>query len=322
MSFQNKYAVKAKAIIYKGELEYISKCVLDYPNIETGGDLFGFWTYSGFPVIQYVIGPGKNANHQTAFFNQDLEYLNSIGDTLRSSHGLQHIGEWHSHHRLGLAEPSSHDITTVTNAINNYNLGKFFLVITNVRENSSGINGFMFKKEQGRNFDYTGWVVLNSESPIRNSFDKEFGEFVYKPKTIQAEIVDLTTASLGETEYVKPEYISEYWLSDKSNHKVLKNIIDGLSEYLLDVKVFQINEDKSIYLQFRKHEKEFTLSFPTDFPQSKPIITELTNGEIKQLDATKIKWDSEDEISKSTIEFTKNILGIKKSFFPKISFNR
>ena len=41
MSFQNMYAVKSKAIIYKSELEYISRCVLDYLNIETGGDLFG-----------------------------------------------------------------------------------------------------------------------------------------------------------------------------------------------------------------------------------------------------------------------------------------
>lgn len=248
MSYQNKYTVKAKALIYKGELEYISKCVLDYPNIETGGDLFGFWTYSGFPVIQYVIGPGKNSNHQVAFFNQDLEYLQKVGDALRVSNGLQHIGEWHSHHKLGLAEPSGHDITTVTRAIDNYNLGKFFLVITNVLESSSGINGFMFKKEQGRIFDYTGWVVLDGESPIRNAFDKDFTSLVYRPQTKQASIVDLTTATLGETEYVKPEYTSEYWLSDKSNHRVLKNIIDRLSEDLHDVKAFQNNEDKSIYL--------------------------------------------------------------------------
>jgi len=319
MSYQNKYAVKAKAIIYKGELEYISKCVLDYPDIETGGDLFGFWTYSGFPVIQYVIGPGKKGNHQFAFFNQDIDYLREVGNALRNTHGLQHIGEWHSHHRLGLAEPSGHDITTVTKAIDNYNLGKFFLVITNVHESASGINGFMFKKEQGRIFDYTGWVVLNSESPIRNSFDKEFDELVYKPKTPKAEIVGLTTASLGVTEYVKPEYTSEYWLSDKSNHQVLKNIIDGLSENSQEVKVFQNNEDKSIYLQFQQKEKEFSLSFPTDFPQSKPIITELTNGEIKQVNATEIKWNPEDEISKSTIAFIENVLGInQKNFLQKI----
>jgi hypothetical protein len=54
MKLSNLYPIKSKAIIYQSELDYISRCVLDYPNIETGGDLFGFWTYSGFPVIQYA----------------------------------------------------------------------------------------------------------------------------------------------------------------------------------------------------------------------------------------------------------------------------
>lgn len=320
MSFNNKYAVNAKALIYQGELDYISKCVLDYPNIETGGDLFGFWTYSGFPVIQYVIGPGKNSNHQVAFFNQDLEYLKEIGNALRNTHGLQHIGEWHSHHRLGLAEPSSHDITTVTKAIDNYNLGKFFLVITNVQDTGSGINGFMFKKEQGRIFDYTGWVVLNSESPIRNVFDKEFDELIYKPKVSKAKIIDLTTVSLGEIEYFKPEYSSEYWLNEKSNHGVLKNIIDGLSENnLQEVKVFQNNEDKSVYLKFNQDENIFILSFPPDFPQSKPIISSLKDGQILKVDSVEIKWSPEEEISKSTIVFTEKVLGIKhKNFLQKL----
>jgi hypothetical protein len=319
MSYQNKYVVKAKAIIYKGELDYISRCVLDYPDIETGGDLFGFWTYSGYPVIQYVIGPGKRSNHQVAFFNQDIDYLKEVGNALRQAHGLQHIGEWHSHHRLGLAEPSGHDITTVTKAIYNYNLGKFFLVITNVRESSSGINGFMFNKEQGRVFDYVGWVVLNNDSPIRDSFDRESANLVYKPRTNQASITDLTPTTLSDTEFVKPEYSPEYWLSDKSNHKTLKNIIDGLSGSVEEIQVFQNNEDKSIYLMFRYKGKSYSLSFSQDFPQSKPVIRELTNEREATVDTSDEQWDSELEISKSTLVFTKNVLRISsKNFFQKI----
>ena len=30
-----------KALIYEGELEIMARFVTDYPNIETGGDLFG-----------------------------------------------------------------------------------------------------------------------------------------------------------------------------------------------------------------------------------------------------------------------------------------
>ena len=59
------------AIIYQSELDYLSRCILDYPDIETGGQLFGFWTNQGVPVVLYVIGPGRHANHQQSFFNQD-----------------------------------------------------------------------------------------------------------------------------------------------------------------------------------------------------------------------------------------------------------
>ena len=150
---------------------------------------------------------------------------------------------------------------------------------------------------------------------MRNSFDKEFQNLVYRPQTQQASIVDLTTSSLGETEFVKPEYTAEYWLSDKSNHKVLKNIIDGLSEGVEEVKVFQNNEDKSIYLMFQHKEKNYSLSFPTDFPQSKPVIKEVSTEAEIIIDANGKEWNPEEEISKSTIAFTENILGIKKKNF-------
>lgn len=319
MKIGNKYVIKSKAIVYENELEYISKCVLDYPDIETGGDLFGFWTYSGFPVIQYVIGPGKNSNHQVAFFNQDLEYLKEVGDALRETHGLQHIGEWHSHHRLGLAEPSGHDITTVTNAINNYSLGKFFLVITNIREKSTGINGFTFKKEQGRIFDYTGWVVLKGESPIRAFFDSEFESLVYEPKSKECSIIDLSETKLNETSYVKPTYISEYWLNKSSNHLILKQIIEELNTLYGDVKVFQNESDKTIYLQFVLENKIVNVDFVLDFPMTKPLIYKLDNHVKELIQNGEIEWNGEQDLFESTLDFIERTLTNKpKSLINKI----
>ena len=97
------------AMIYKSEMEYISRCILDYPNIETGGQLFGFWTTEGIPVVMYTIGPGPNSEHHVVHFIQDSDYLARVGDILINKYGLQHIGEWHSHHQLGLAKPSGQD---------------------------------------------------------------------------------------------------------------------------------------------------------------------------------------------------------------------
>ena len=103
-----------RIIIYQSELEYMVKCTLDRNDIETGGQLFGHWTSDGIPVVLYALGPGPNANHQVTFFQQDVEYLVKVGHLLKSRFGLHHIGEWHSHHQLGLDHPSGTDIHTMS----------------------------------------------------------------------------------------------------------------------------------------------------------------------------------------------------------------
>ena len=84
------------AIIYQSELDYISRCILDYPNIETGGQLFGFWTSMGTPVVAYAIGPGRYSKHNPTSFVQDQAYLHNVGIELHKRYRLQHIGEWNT----------------------------------------------------------------------------------------------------------------------------------------------------------------------------------------------------------------------------------
>ena len=315
MQLSDLYPIKSKSIIYISELDYISRCVLDYPNIETGGDLFGFWTHSGYPVIQYVIGPGPNANHQSTFFNQDGNYLSEIGNKLRETHGLQHIGEWHSHHQLGLAEPSGHDISTVCKAIAQYNLSNFFLVITNIRGNSSSVNGFMFNREKGRDFDYAGWVILESHSPIRQDFDLKHQDLVYQPRTKEASLLDLSKATFNNLEFFKPEYSSEYWLSEKPNHLVLKGIIEALGRFVANVQVFQRNDDKTIYLEFHKDNKEYVVIFPIDFPKTNLIILDKTEN--KSIEG--VNWEFSGDILDSSLNYIKSSLHIKDTFLSRIS---
>lgn len=56
-------------IIYQSELEYLSRYTLDYPNIETGGHLFGFWKDDGTPVVTFVLGPGDKSEHSFFCFS-------------------------------------------------------------------------------------------------------------------------------------------------------------------------------------------------------------------------------------------------------------
>ena len=176
----------------------------------------------------------------------------------------------------------------------------------------------MFKKEQGRIFDYSGWVILDGNSPIRNSFDKKFKKHVYKPKNIKPSIIDLTISTLEKTEYIKPEYVKEYWLWDKSNQVILKKIFDSLDLFVQNLKILQNILDKSIYLQFDYKSIKYYLFFPLDFPLAKPTIGFLENDKIKQLDTTNIQWDSENELSALVVNFIQSATGvIRNDFFHK-----
>ena len=154
-----------KAIIFKSELAFICKHILEYPDIETGGELFGYWTSEGAPVILYAIGAGPKANHQVTFFNQDKGYLLSEGKILKERYGLQHIGEWHSHHKLGLARPSRHDAHTMISTIQEMHLGRFLLCIGNCTDSTSCLNCFMCEED---GYKLWGWELINQSSPIRD----------------------------------------------------------------------------------------------------------------------------------------------------------
>jgi len=178
----------AHAIIYRSELDFLNRCILDRTNIETGGQLFGFWTRDAVPVVLFAIGPGPKANHQPAFFNQDLDYLLSVGQTLVSRYGLQHIGEWHSHHQLGLPHPSGHDAETMSSSIANQHLGRFLMALGNCTETAATVNAFEFVEQYGADYRQIPWEVKELESPFRTVIakDEELSGRLVNPVTLYA----------------------------------------------------------------------------------------------------------------------------------------
>lgn len=182
------------AIIYQSELDFISRCILDYPNIETGGELFGFWTATGIPVVLFAIGPGANANHQVKFFNQDVDYLVRVGRGFIRKFGLQHIGEWHSHHQLGLPEPSAHDAQTMSSCITQRHLGRFLMGLGNCDGVRSTFAAFEFV-EGCEGFRLLPWDVKAGNSPFRTAIemDGELTRMLCTPKTTMANHGSLVT---------------------------------------------------------------------------------------------------------------------------------
>ena len=267
-------APAATAIVHRGELDYISRCILDCPDIETGGELFGFWTASGVPVVLYAIGPGPRANHEVAFFNQDLAYLKRVGNHLVSAYGLQHIGEWHSHHSLGLAKPSGHDDQTVVHGIEANGLGRFLLCIGSCENGRSSLNAFTFHQDAGYDYCHAAWDVKEGPSPYRAivDADPELADILVHPRTAAPAMEGLLLAT-DEEQLVTPDYGADYWLNRRENNLALKRILDFLEsiapqdrcEPLLDA------ENRVVVVVDRPDRRE-TILFPARFPLEAPLL--------------------------------------------------
>ena len=263
-------------MIFQSELDYISRCILDYPDIETGGQLFGHWTSpGGLPVVEYAIGPGPRANHQPTFFNQDVEYLVRVGQTLVERYGLQHIGEWHSHHRLGLAHPSGHDAATMVNNISRKHLRRFLLCIGNCDRNGvSMLNAFTFHEDHQYHYVHAPWHVLREKvSPYRRQVDMDLGNILCHPATLHPNMGRLL---LSGPQASKPVYDVNYWLNEKSNNQVLKRIIDQLPHLdpatPCDVQP-KLDEHQHLHLLVTRGTQHEHIYFPAAFPYIPPEVT-------------------------------------------------
>ncbi|MFB2919684.1 hypothetical protein [Aerosakkonema funiforme] len=274
-----------KTLIYQEELDHIAGWVEEYPDLETGGDLFGFWTHSGFPVIQFVLGPGKTSRHNPTSFYQDREHLIKAGEILRNKHGLQHIGEWHSHHQMGLAQPSSGDEQTVFNALRQYNFPKFLLCIANLRSEAESygrskytvnIGCFLFTASY-RRYQTGSWVVLPNQSPIRRDVWGENRTLFSSPIPKKNWNVDKTTLEEQPLISTEPIEISDnIWYATLLGKTLLRQLSEGLTNRYTNCEMFR-TPSENIYFTFEKklniyNADKWRLDLPNNFPEASPLI--------------------------------------------------
>lgn len=96
--------------IYESEYRAIVAEAQRLPETETGGDLYGTFTHGSNPIIWLASGPGPHVRHEHTHFEQDSTFTTYWESRLTQEFGLQYIGSWHSHHFLGLEEPSGGDV--------------------------------------------------------------------------------------------------------------------------------------------------------------------------------------------------------------------
>ncbi|MBL0047090.1 MAG: hypothetical protein IPP32_03225 [Bacteroidetes bacterium] len=262
-----------KAIIYQSELDFIARCVLDYPDIETGGDFFGFWTKEGNPVVQYVIGPGKKTTRTSTSFYQDIDYLKECGKFLNGKYGFEHIGGWHSHHRLSLAHPSGGDVNTMRNALRGGNIEKFLISISNIEGNSNvTINGFLFSRNNPNDYSICNWQVLDGISPYRVDINKMnldlFLDLNTNRISYNSNLQEVNNRNDKKGSIEKPEMPkSSFWKTDKGK-ETIKKMYEALNNRK-DITQFEMIQKDDGRLAFRfiykNHENEIIL--PHEYPE-------------------------------------------------------
>ena len=133
--------------MFRHDFENMEKWVLQYPDRETGGDLFGLWSNQDNAVIHIVLGPGRQCTHGEYHFYQDVPYLKGVGDLLTRDYMLGHIGEWHSHHQLKLDEPSEGDCRTVHRNFPRGSCGFFLMIANIIAQENVQISPYIFKED-------------------------------------------------------------------------------------------------------------------------------------------------------------------------------
>lgn len=266
-----------KIIIYAGELEYLSKCITESPYLETGGNIFGVWTPFGLPMVQYVVGPGPHAFRHATQFRQDIGFLEANADKLVEEHALHHIGTWHSHHSLGLAEPSGGDTASTLDGMRECGLQSFVLMIGNYRNGKAAINAFRYFSSGER--IKLRWVVLPGESPYRKVYDRTHPELVYRPSGI-AELLPLEECRLTADRQASPgqavTFDNDYWLSDSNNRKEFAAIVKYLKSRFDSVSIFMEN-GSCVELRISDSSSKCRLRFDKGFPHEAPKIVVPVN---------------------------------------------
>ncbi len=290
-----------QVVIYRSELDYLSRCILDRPDIETGGQLFGHWTDSGIPVVLYAIGPGPRANHQKTFFNQDVDYLVTVGRELKRRYGLHHIGEWHSHHQLGLAWPSVHDARTMNSTIREKDLGEFILCIGNCDASSAKVKAFLC---DGIGCDQIPWDVIRAESPMRPVIDRDLAGILTHPETSAASLGGDRDGSL------RPAYAPGYWMQREGSGQILNGILAFLKERNPDKVVRpSLNERGEVRIDIiRSKDKREVITFPVGFPEKCPSFISIYKDLTTTPDYADSIWDNgSGDILSSFKTFYKNL---------------
>jgi hypothetical protein len=267
--------------IYRGELDFMARTILDSPHMETGGNLFGYWTPSGDAVIMYVLGPGRKSVCRFTSFIQDADYLQLHADRLFEEYHLSHIGVWHSHHGLGLSHPSGGDVQSIQEGMLADGLSRCILAIGICDRAGASVNAFSFVcTGEGVKMNLVPWNVVQGDGSVRSRYDAAYRDSVIMPQVKEAVYHGLNMIPVQQ---MPPEngvtFDTGFWLNNKENRLQLKRIVSYIQSKYSAVKLLKV-DDMTIEIRFDiPRRSSWRIVFDKDFPSRAPYVVRYEAGE-------------------------------------------
>jgi Prokaryotic homologs of the JAB domain len=173
--FFRRSTSEAVIYIFDSEVQAIVGEARRFPHTETGGDLFGTFTHGNMPVIWLASGPGPNAKHVTAHFEQDVSFTSEWQRRLMNEFGVQYVGSWHSHHTLSLNTPSGGDVEAARNYAARHHRQRTLEIIANHegRKPKTVLRPYFYPNAQEAGWVGGTFTTLPGESPLRSKLGRD-----------------------------------------------------------------------------------------------------------------------------------------------------
>jgi len=214
---RNQQNLKDYLIICASELCVIAGLAAAWGRhkLETGGIGFGLWTHGGRPVVFLATDAGPKAIRQCAYCQHDINFFHSTVRFIEKTFGIQWLKDWHSHHSLGLDNPSGGDLQQIRSIAQKKGVQRWAGIIAttayndddrqlNIKNNSAlnlfgqssrvRINAFLYDDPQAAQERRIPIKVIPGISPIRMALlagDKIAPEAIGEPfRGFPLELID------------------------------------------------------------------------------------------------------------------------------------
>ncbi len=163
--------------IFEDELRVLVSEIRRYPALETGGALYGLWSHGGQPTVWLATRAGPEAERRYTSFLDDPHTHMAMERALWERFGMQCVGVWHSHHRLGMQVLSAGDVARTRTYAMHTGRERFAEILGYYRDDGQvGLKPYLYPKAAEGRCVATRIEVLAGASPLRRALGRRPAE--------------------------------------------------------------------------------------------------------------------------------------------------